>query len=110
MNLLCLFGIHRWRSKETARPGVTIFRCERCNCYVRTEGNRPRRKKRWTALAVVAFSGVSWFATVNLVTTGHTRVIHTAARATFATDRTYLRARAKVRCAVGAPDPCAGRS
>ena len=75
MNRFCMLGIHDWVTKVTARPGVTVFRCYRCNMMVRTTKGRRRRQKRLYLLGALLLSLLLWYVTVALGLTGHTKVL-----------------------------------
>ena len=74
MNPACNLGLHRWRSKPTHRPGVSVHRCYRCNQRFLTKNGRDRRKKRrWLGGAVVV-SVATWYLVIALGLTGHTKI------------------------------------
>lgn len=105
MDILCSLGIHAWRSKPTARPGVTVHRCERCNAAFTTRQNRGRPKKRHWLLGTFLASLSLWYVIGALSLTGHTKVIWGAEKVAAKAHSGAARAERKYRAAVGAPDP-----
>jgi hypothetical protein len=99
--LLCHIGVHRWRRRLTARPGTTVYRCDSCDaCVVKHRGAR-RIAKRFYFLGAVTCSLMLWFVSVNVATTGHTKVLKTTRRAVHKADRTGIEIRGAIHKAEG---------
>jgi hypothetical protein len=75
MDLACRFGLHRWRSRPTLRPGVSVHRCARCERKFLTRRGRDRLKKRWWLGAAMIISLTLWYLGVALGFTGHTKIL-----------------------------------
>ena len=95
MRTRCLFGVHRWSSRATARPGSTVHRCARCGRTVVTHGGGGRQSQLrvWAMAALVVSAGL-WFVTYNLIVHRRTRVLHTVSHTVNTADRVATRGRA----------------
>ncbi|MDR6788233.1 hypothetical protein J2Y58_001591 [Sphingomonas sp. BE138] len=95
MRKRCLFGVHHWSSRATARAGTTVHRCARCGRTVVTHGGggRQLQLRVWAMAALVLTAGV-WFVTYNLIVHRRTRVLHTVSRTVNKADRAAARGRA----------------
>ncbi len=81
MRILCILGLHRWSSRQTARAGTTVHRCARCETRLIIHNGRNRRRKRVYLAAALLVSAALWFVSYNLVFHGRTKVLHTASKA-----------------------------
>lgn len=101
MDIRCRISWHDWRRRETARPGTTVYRCQRCDQRIILHNGRQRRRKRRYLIAAVALCALFWFATINLGLYGHTRLLLTANRTVAKVDATGRRVRAAIHRAQG---------